>query len=152
MWKNLNFLVGSWRGSGIGQPGISQVERSYQFVLNGKFLEARNKSTWAPKNENLEGEVHEDFGLISYDSARKAFILRQFHVEGFVNQYVMDLLAPDGNTIVFTSESIENIPAGWRARETYRVANPDEFTEIFELAAPGKTFELYSSSHLKRVS
>jgi hypothetical protein len=151
MWKNLNFLVGSWRGSGSGQPGISQVERSYQFVLNGKFLEARNKSTWAPKNENLEGEVHEDFGLISYDSARKAFILRQFHVEGFVNQYVMDFLAPDGNTIVFTSESIENIPAGWRARETFRVVNSDEFTEIFELVAPGKTFDLYSSSHLMRI-
>jgi hypothetical protein len=116
------------------------------------FLEARNKSTWAPKGKNLEGEVHEDIGIISYDTARKSFILRQFHVEGFVNQYILDYLAPDGKTLIFTTESIENIPAGWRTRETYRVNNTDEFTEIFELAAPEKDFELYSSSYLKRIS
>jgi len=39
---------------------------------------------------------------------------------------------------VFTSEAIENIPAGWRARETYVVTGPDEFEEVFELAEPGK--------------
>jgi hypothetical protein len=47
-------------------------------------------------------------------------VLRQFHVEGFVNQYVLE----PGSTperLVFTTEAIENIPAGWRARETIRV-------------------------------
>ena len=38
------------------------------------------------------------------------------------------------------TESIENIPAGWRARETYVTHGPDEFEEIFELAEPGKPF------------
>jgi len=53
--------------------------------------------------------------------------------------------------VVFTSEAIENIPAGWRARETYLIIGPDEFEELFELAAPGKEFEMYSRSRLKRV-
>jgi hypothetical protein len=76
--------------------------------------------------------------------------LRQFHVEGFVNQYVQnaDSAAP---RLVFTTESIENIPAGWRARETYVVLGPDQFEEVFELAEPGKEFELYSRARLKRV-
>ena len=39
----------------------------------------------------------------------------------------------------------ENIPAGWRARETYVVHGPDEFEEIFELAEAGSPFELYST-------
>ena len=77
-------------------------------------------------------------------------MLRQFHVEGFVNQYVMTASSADGKTIVFTTEGIENIPAGWRARETYKILGADEFVEVFELAEPGKDFELYSESHWRR--
>ena len=73
---------------------------------------------------------------------------RQFHVESFVIQYVT--ASSSGDAIVFTSESIENIPTGWRARETYKIVNPDEFVEVFELAAPGKEFEVYSEGRLRR--
>lgn len=61
-------------------------------------------------------------------------------------------LAPDGQTMTFVTESIENIPPSWRAKETYQVLNPDEFTETFELAAPGQDFTVYSKNHLKRVT
>ncbi len=152
MWTNLNFMIGTWQGTGSGQPGKSTVERAYQLILNGKFLEVRNKSIYPPQDQNPKGEIHEDVGLISYDKGRKTFVLRQFHIEGFVNQYVMDYLAPDGRTVVFTTESIENIPAGWRARETYRVLGPDEFTETFELAEPGKDFEVYTQNHFTRIA
>jgi len=87
---------------------------------------------------------------MSFDRTRKTFVLRQFHTEGFVNQYVMANTSADGKTIVFTSESIENIPAGYRARETYKLLGPDEFTEVFEIAAPGKEFEVYSEGHFRR--
>ena len=136
MWTHFNFFVGAWRGTGVGQPGVSQVERSYQFVLNGKFLEVKSKSTYPPQDKNPKGEVHEEMGWFSYDKARQTFIFRQFHVEGFVNQYALESSSPDGLTFVFATESIENIPPGWRARETYRVTGPDEFTETFELAGP----------------
>jgi hypothetical protein len=59
-------------------------------------------------------------------------------------------ISDDGKTIVFTSESIENIPAGWRARETYKIVSEDEFTETFELAGPGKEFETYTENRLRR--
>lgn len=86
--------------------------------------------------------------MMSFDKSRKKFVFRQFHVEGFVNQYVMT--STDVKTIVFASESIENIPAGFRARETYKILGPDEFTEVFEIAEPGKEFEVYSEGHFKR--
>lgn len=57
----------------------------------------------------------------------------------------------NASKLVFTTEAIENIPAGWRARETYIVHGLDEFEEIFELAEAGKGFELYSRARLKRV-
>ncbi len=50
--------------------------------------------------------------MISFDKARKNFVLRQFHIEGFVNQDAMTSSSADGKTIVFTSEHTENIPAG----------------------------------------
>jgi hypothetical protein len=152
MWAPFDFFVGSWEGAGKGQSGISTVERSYELVLNGKFLHVRNKSTYAPQAQNPAGEVHEDWGFISYDRTRKSFVLRQFHVESFVNQFVQESISPDGATIVFISEQIENIPAGWRAKETYKILGADEFSEVFELAAPGQEFEVYTENHFRRAA
>jgi hypothetical protein len=151
MWQTLNALIGTWHGNGSGTPGNSEVERSYRFVLGEKFIEVRNKSVYPPQEKNLSGEVHEDFGMIGYDKLRKKFVFRQFHIEGFVNQYIADDMAPDARTVVFETESIENIPSGWRARETYQIHNDDEFIEIFELAAPDEDFKVYSTNHFQRV-
>lgn len=52
---------------------------------------------------------------------------------------------------MFTSESVENVPSGFRARETLRLMGPDRLEETFELAPPGKDFSIYSSSSLTRV-
>src|SRR4030042_543029 len=114
MWENLSYFVGTWKGNGSGQPGNSQVERSYQLILNGRFMEVKKKSTYPLQSQNPQGEVHQDLGFFSFDKSRKTYILRQFHIEGFVNKYVLDTLSPDGQAMVFTSEYIENIQAGWR--------------------------------------
>ena len=149
-WEPLRSLIGIWEGTGNGQPGVSKVQREYRLVLNDKFLHVQNKSTYDPQPKNPKGEVHEDWGMMSFDKGRKKFVFRQFHIEGFVNQFVMSNASADGKTIVFMSESIENIPAGFRARETYKILGPDEFTEVFEIAEPGKDFEVYSEGHFKR--
>jgi hypothetical protein len=86
--------------------------------------------------------------MISYDRVRKAVVFRQFHVEGFVNQYVSESVRE--GVVRFVSVSIENIPAGYRARETYTINGPDSFVERFELAAPEKEFELYSETRFQR--
>jgi hypothetical protein len=144
------FMIGQWEGSSEGQPGKATVRREYSRALNNRFVRVRNRSEYPVQEKNPKGEIHEDEGLFSVDLARKRLVLRQFHVEGFVNQYAQD---PESSSqrIVFTTEAIENIPAGWRARETYVVHGPDEFEEIFELAEAGKPFELYSRARLKRV-
>jgi hypothetical protein len=77
-------------------------------------------------------------------------VFRQFHIEGFVTTYLHDLDGTAG-TFSFTSEAIENIAAGYRARETYMMKSADELEEVFELAEPGKDFALYSRTRLKRV-
>ena len=150
VWEPFKFFVGSWEGTGKGQPGVSKTQREYKFVLDGKFLHVQNRSVYEPQAKNPKGEVHEDWGLLSFDKGRKQFVLRQFHVEGFVNQYVQTSVAPDGKSFALTTEQIENIPAGWRARETYRIVSRDEFVEVFELAEPGKDFEIYTENRYTR--
>jgi hypothetical protein len=143
-------MLGKWSGPQEGQPGKGASERVYEPALNGRFIRVRNTSTYAPQEKNPKGERHEDEGVFSFDRARKRILLRQFHVEGFVITYVQDADAKPG-TVSFTSESIENIAPGWRARETYVFHGPDEIEEIFELAEAGKPFAVYSRTRLKRV-
>ena len=146
----LAFLVGRWEGSSEGQPGRANVQREYSRILNSRFIRSQNRSVYPPQVKNPKGETHEDVGMFSFDKSRGRAVFRQFHVEGYVNQYVADSDS-QASKIVFTSEAIENIPPGYRARETYVVLGPDEFEEVFELAEPGKAFELYSRAHLTRV-
>lgn len=146
----VSFLVGRWEGSSEGQPGTGTLRREYERVLGGRFIRVRNRSEYPAQAKNPKGEIHEDEGYLSFDRTRRRLVLRQFHVEGFVNQYVQD----EGDTpdrMVFTTEAIENIPAGWRARETYVRQGPDSFEEIFELAEAGKPFEVYSRARLRRI-
>jgi hypothetical protein len=147
----LAFLIGRWEGSSDGQPGVGTLQREYTRVLNSRFIREQNRSVYPPQDKNPKGETHEHFGVFSFDKSRGRAVLRQFHVEGFVNQYVAETAAVVGGKISFTSEAIENITTGWRARETYTVLGPDEFEEVFELAEPGKPFEKYSRAHLKRA-
>lgn len=146
----LGMLVGSWEGTTEGQPGKGTVRRTYSWALNRRFIRVQNRSEYPAQEKNPKGEVHEDEGFFSFDRGRKRIVFRQFHVEGFVNQYVEDE-GTSSDRWVFTSEAIENIPPGWRARETYIVHGPNELEEIFELAQEGKPFQVYSRSRLKRV-
>ncbi len=150
IWEPLQPFVGTWKGEGGGEPGQGTYERSYQFVMANNFIEIHNKSTYAPTAGKPNGEVHEDLGYFSYDKGRKKFVLRQFHIEGFVNQYVLDSIAPDGKTLVFVTEAIENIPKGWTAKESYKIISESEIEEVFELAPPGQEFFVYSKVKLIR--
>jgi len=150
-WAPLRGLLGTWEGTSHGEPGNGAVHREYRLVLGDRFIEVKNRSVYPPREKTPTGEVHEDAGYLSVDRARKVFVLRQFHFDGFVNTYTAPVTSTPANSIVFTTEAIENIPSGWRARETYRFEGPDELVELFELAEPGKEFATYSEARLKRI-
>lgn len=118
--------------------------------MNKNYIEIRNKSTYPPSDNHPTGQVHEDIGYFSYDKARKKFKLRQFHIESFVNTFVLDSISADKKTLVFISEDIENIPKGYRAKELYRLLSDNEFEEIFEIAEPNKEFVIYTIVKLIR--
>jgi hypothetical protein len=143
-------FVGEWSGTTSGEPGDGTVARKYAFVMNGRFIHETNTSRYPPQEKNKAGEVHEHWGMFSFDKARKLLVLRQFHIEGFVNTF-RQVTAPEGRaTLVFESEAFENFSNSWKARESYEFVSDDEFIETFELAPPGKPFQVYSRNHFKR--
>ena len=143
--QQLEFMIGTWRGTSSGEPGTGTVERECARVLSDRFVECRTTVTYPAREKNPKGEVHVERAIYSFDRKAKKLRLRQFHGEGFVNSYVE--VAP----LTFDTVEIENIPAGWRARETYRQPSPDAYEETFELAGPDKELAVYSRSTLKRV-
>jgi hypothetical protein len=148
VWEPVRRFVGTWSGTASGQAGEGGVSRRYAWVMGEQFLHESNVSVYPPQEKNKKGERHEHWGVFSFDRARKAIILRQFHIEGFVNTY--RLTAVSAEKMVFESESFENFSNSWRARETYEFVSRDEFVETFELAAPGKEFTIYSRTRLRR--
>lgn len=149
-WQLVRVFLGKWEGDVQGEPGAGRSEREYRLTLNDRFIQVNGKSTYPPQTKNPAGEVHEDVGFLSYDKAARKLVFRQFHVEGFVNHYVLESSSEDGRTLVFVTVGIENIPTGWKGRETYRIVSDDEFVETFALAQPGKEFETYSETRFRR--
>jgi hypothetical protein len=149
-WGRVRFLLGSWEGTASGEPGKGTVQRTYELVLGGQFIEERNTSRYEARAAGSQPEIHHHRGFISYDKARKTFMLRHFHEEGFVNLFALDSGKSMPAYLIFDSVSFENFSIDWKARETYEVISPDEFIETFELAGPGKDFAVYSRNHFKR--
>ena len=54
----LRFFAGTWRGDQAGKPGQGTAERTYRFILNDRFLQETNRSTYPPQEKNKAGEVH----------------------------------------------------------------------------------------------
>jgi len=147
-WQPVRLFIGHWTGTTEGEPGAGTVERAYKFILSDHFIEEHSTSTYPPQEKNKTGEVHHHMGIISYDRERKILMMRQFHVEGFVNLYALNQALSSPKHFVFESERFENFNNSWKAKETYDIISQDEFIETFELAPPGKPFQVYSRNHL----
>jgi hypothetical protein len=93
----------------------------------------------------------EDVGIFSFDRAAKKIRFRQFHVEGFVVAYASSETSE--KTLAFISESIENIPSGYRSKETYMIytSKGDKQVSWFE-RLPAVSLQLLHSAGLSKQS
>ena len=150
-WAALHIFEGKWVGATSGKPGKGSTSREYRLELNGKFLYQRDRSVYRTEGASAKPLIHEDIGFFSFDTEKRRIIWRQFHSEGYVNEYVLNSVSDDGKSLEFVTTRIENLP-GFRAKKIYRVLSADEIEETFLLAPPGKDFEPYTVSRLKRTA
>lgn len=120
----LSRFVGNWAGSATGQSAEGTVQRSYEWVMQGRYLREVNISRYPAREAGKSDEVHEHWSMFSFDKARQTIVLRQFHVEGFVNTYRL-AGAPGDTPLVFDSEAFENFSNSWKARESYEFVSDE---------------------------
>ena len=149
-WAALRVFEGKWEGTVTGKPGKQISHREYHFEYDGKFLSQRDDSVYQPQSSSDRSGNRGDFGVFSYDAVQKKIVWRQFHSEGFVNEYTRDSVSADGKAFEFVTYRIENFPGG-RAKKSYRVISASEIEETFYLAPPGKDLEVYTVARLTRV-
>ena len=129
---------------------MNQYRSIQNSSLYEQFIQIINRSVYEPQERNPDGEMHEDIGFLSFDRSRQRYILREFHVEGYVNQYLLEDWDTARQTLVLRTEAIENISPGWQARTTYEILSENEFRETFDLAGPGQEWSCYITNEFKR--
>ena len=149
-WGPLAHLPGSWEGKETGSVGEGIGERSCELVIGSHFLFCKNTSTFPPQENNPEGDVHEDWTMINYDSTRGRMVARKFNIETYVNEFEADPARSGGNKVVFVSERSDNAPEGTHLTLTYEFDGPDEFTEIFVVDFPGPGENVVITNHWTR--
>lgn len=147
----MGWIVGDWIGVGEGEPGISASERHAAKAHNGNFIIIQGRAVYPKQEKNKTGEVHTSIDIWSFDKQRGVLMLRQFDSLGFASTYVQDKQASAKGRIILVSENLENVPAGWSARYTYTFVPPNEYHELFELAASGQGLRPYVSGRFLRA-
>lgn len=84
-------------------------------VLNQQFIQITDRAVYESQENNPDREIHKEIGYISYDQNRQDHVLCEFHIEGYVNQYVLEDRTSESKKFVFITEITENILAGWPA-------------------------------------
>lgn len=150
-FEKFNNLIGKWEGKGKGFGSSESVINSeFKLIMNSGYMEVKNHSEFKPTPENTKGEIHDDWGIISFDRTRKKFVFRQFHVEGFVNQYVLNDSLSSDTCFVFESEIIENFVPGGTARFTINILSQTEIETIFDVGMPGREMVCYGKNSLTK--
>ena len=113
----VRFLVGL---EGLfGGPARQRFrERTYRFVLGDKFLHERNVSTYPPSRRTRRARSTST-GLSSAMTARATPSCSASSTRRASSTVRIVEQPGPGRVLVFESEAVENIPAGWKARETY---------------------------------
>lgn len=137
-WSAFEFFIGAWTGEESATFGDGRGRRTYELVLQDRYLLGRNRSVFPPQDGLPDGDDHEDWTVVSYDDDRGTYVLRQFNSEGFVNTFVLDAASTPPERMVFVLETSENAP-GTRATLTVTRTDARSFEEVFDLTLPGAT-------------
>jgi hypothetical protein len=139
-------LEGTWVGEIDGKLGTGKGVRRYELILGDQYLLRRHVSVRLPQEKSPKGDQHEELGIYSYDSERKTIMLREFLIEGIVVRSPCEV---QGMKVVCASEAVESGP-GIRSRMTLEIEDRYRFSEVYELAFPGRELEVYFTNRWTR--
>lgn len=149
-WAPVRVLAGEWRGPVSGELGTGTVTRRYRFILSSEFLQERSMASFPPQPLHPDGAVVVHASFMAYDPLQKTLVFRLLREDQFNGTFVLSTSQSNATRLVFESVKLDNVPATWKARETFELTSPNEIVEIFEVAEGGKPLSVHSRIPFKR--
>lgn len=118
--------------------------------MNNTSIEVKNRSEFEPTPQKPEGEIHVDYGIISFDKERKVIVFRQYHVEGIYNEYLLNDSLSTSTSLIFETVKIENFVPEGKARFTINIKNSTEIKMLFDVGFPGKEMACFGQNQLTK--
>ncbi|HYQ58732.1 MAG TPA: hypothetical protein VEP89_15435 [Draconibacterium sp.] len=144
-------VIGHWEGTGEGFGNAkSKITADYSWLMNKQYIEVKHHSEFEPTEQNTEGEVHDDKGIISFESARKVVLFRQYHNEGYFTEYALNDSISTPEQLIFETERIENFVPGGRARFTINILADNEIETVFDVGFPEREMACFGTNHLEK--
>jgi len=142
-WNGWEPFLGSWQGTGTGQPGQGVGEFTFEPDLQGTVLIRHNFADY-PATKDKPAYRHDDLMVIYSENDRT--LADYWDNEGHIIHY--DAALPPGK-LVFTSSSAQ---AGPRFRLTYAKTGEDTLNIMFEIAPPDNpgAFKTYIEASARR--
>ena len=142
------WLAGEWQGYGQMGERVTYIHKAFGYDVGGRDLVERTLDMFPPSKPSTEFELHQDF-IVYFRTDAGSYRAKGFFVEGFVWNSTVTV-TPE--RLVIETESVENAPAGMRARLTYTKDGASGFKGTFELAMPGQDYKLFETLVMRRVS
>ena len=132
----LAYLVGGrWTAEGeIPGFGNYTAERTYEWMLDGKFIEQRHVMT-------LPNAEIETKGVIGWNPEQQAIVAWGFGSDGGIATTVGAVIGPD--ELAFEGKRVGAFNAG-DVRATFHKIHDDEFTEKAEIKRDGQWQEMFT--------
>jgi hypothetical protein len=146
LWAPLQFLAGSWKGIGSGEPGSGEGGFTFDFDLGSRIMVRKNWATYAPKPGQAEVR-HEDLMIVYPEPADSRLHAVYFDNEGHVIRYVV-LPGSRSNSVAFESDAMQPGP---RYRLDYDLDDKGELTIAFSIAPPGQPFKTYTKGTARKI-
>lgn len=143
-WTDWQPFLGSWQGTGSGEPGQGRGEFSFLPELQGAVLVRHNYAEY-PASKDKPAYRHDDL-MVIYPDAEKKARADYWDNEGHVIHYEVEL--SDGK-LVFVSDAAQTGP---RYRLTYVKTGENDLKLSFEIAAPNdpNNFKIFIEALARR--
>lgn len=149
-WKPFQefaFALGSYSGTADAAPRVGGAVSRWSMEMNGNFLVHR-VNTIFPAQEGKPEESIELLGYYVYDREARKYAATYYFSTGLVGIFDVDF--PQDGTLRLVSSRVVNFDPGARAQIVV-TRKPDGAHDLaLALAAPGKDFVPYFTSHLSK--
>jgi hypothetical protein len=144
-WDKWQYLIGEWVGEGNGKPGMGNGTFSFMPDLDGNIL-VRKSHTEFPSTNTRPAFNHDDLMIVYKNDSGIPLKAIYFDNENHTINY---LITYSDNSIIFTSEIIQNVP---RFRLSYVKLDDKKLNVRFEMASPQKPedFKTYLEGQASR--